>query len=157
MIMSAVALFTPTFHLRLVPGVFFFFSYHAQFFYSNLLKFLSVLKCPRFWILELSLASSIIQLRPVSLHDIIQFWIQKGKRYRLYLQILSDYYDSWQYIHDGTEVEITFCLLILFFVYLLFQKVLLITVFAVSNRLMYFSHSNITRHGKTMKCYSRAR
>ena len=134
MIMSDVALFTPTFHLRLVPGIFFSFPITLNIFYSNLLKFLSVLKCPRFWILELSLGSSIVQLRPVSLHDIIQFWIQKGKRYRLYLQMLSDYYDSWQYIHDGKEVEITFSLLILFFVYLLFQKVLLITVFAVSNR-----------------------
>ena len=134
MIMSDVALFTPTFHLRLVPGIFFSFPITLNIFYSNLLKFLSVLKCPRFWILELSLGSSIVQLRPVSLHDIIQFWIQKGKRYRLYLQMLSDYYDSWQYIHDGKEVEITFALLILFFVYLLFQKVLLITVFAVSNR-----------------------
>lgn len=60
MIMSDVALFTPTFYLKLVPGVFFSFPITLNIFYSNLLKFLSVLKCPRFWILELSLASSIV-------------------------------------------------------------------------------------------------
>ena len=38
MIMSDVALFTPTFHLRLVPGVFFFFSYHAQYFLFKSIK-----------------------------------------------------------------------------------------------------------------------
>ena len=60
MVMSDVALFTPTFHLRLVPGIFFSFPITLNIFYSNLLKFLSVLKCPRFWILELSLGSSIV-------------------------------------------------------------------------------------------------